>query len=423
VQFGGSSPVVASLVDRATADVPALVAATLASLLAELPAYRDGTPVDHAALEDSVERNLAAAVRALRGATPPDLDEAARTGRQRARQGAPLHELVRAYRIGLTELWRAVLAQLEDGRPGDLDALAEVTVAVWALADEYATAATDAYRAAASARVAEQQARRSAMVEALLTGSAAAEGTLWDIGRVLGLVPDGDFVVVAAETLVLGQEPLPGVEAELRRRTHASAWRLTPDLQAGVVSLRDPRATADLVELVGGTTSARVGISPAFRGLGSTARALHLARVALSTLPRGRGGAVQFTDSPLAGLVASSPEASGELAHQVLGPLLALDGDERNVLLLTLRGWFACQGSTALTAERMFCHPNTVRGRLRRITEVLGRGLGDPEHVAALGAALRALDLFPAAEHLAPTATTRPEPGAEPARSPRPTAS
>lgn len=406
----GSGPLVAALVGEAARDPGPVVEAAEAAIIDELAIYRGERYVDRGALHASVIRNIDAAVAALCGTAAPDLAEAKATGRLRAQQGAPLPELVRAFRLGLTELWRAVVARLEDGRPGDLAALTAVTEAIWTLADDMTEAITDAYRAATAELAREHQARRSAMVEALLSGSAAAEGTLWDIGRELGLLPDGDFVVVAAETLVLGQESLPGIEAELGRLTHASAWRLTPDLQAGVVSVRDPRATADLVELVGGTASARVGISPVFSGLANTGRALHLARVALSTLPRGHGGAVQFTEAPLAGLVASSPEASVQLAHQVLGPVLALAGDERGTLLLTLRSWFACEGSTALTAERMFCHPNTIRARLRRLTEELGHPLTDPAHVAALGAALSALELFPTADHLPAGAPPRPPP-------------
>jgi hypothetical protein len=44
--------------------------------------------------------------------------------------------------------------------------------------------------------------------------------------------------------------------------------------------------------------------------------------------------------------------------------------------------------------------PNTVRHRLKRITEELGRSLTNPADIAELGAALRALNLFPEATHL-----------------------
>jgi DNA-binding PucR family transcriptional regulator len=83
------------------------------------------------------------------------------------------------------------------------------------------------------------------------------------------------------------------------------------------------------------------------------------------------------------------------LAQQVLRPILDLPGEDRQVLLGTLRAWFDCRGSAKLTADRMSCHANTIRYRLKRIAEELGRSLSDPADVAEIGAALRALQAFP----------------------------
>jgi sugar diacid utilization regulator len=281
-----------------------------------------------------------------------------------------------------------------------LSRLVLATTAIWALVDDYAEELTTAYRDTTAEVMLAHQNRRSALVEALFAGGTATEGTLWDIARVLELSLDGTFVVVAAETPKLGQEPLPQMENRLRERSLASAWRLTPDLQVGVVSMRDPQASGVIIEMLRENPTGRVGVSPVFSGLGNTARALHLARVALSSLSPGTAGMVQFNESPLAGLVASAPEASVQLAHHVLQPILDLPGDDRNVLLLTLRAWFECQGSTKLTSDRMFCHPNTIRHRLKRISEELGRSLTDPSDIAELGAALRALHMFPDTAHL-----------------------
>lgn len=398
MQFQGTEARVAELVAGARARMPELVEATVAAIRRELPVYGDQVHVTVDELRGSVVRNLDVAVRTLEGTAPPDLGQARNTGRVRARQGAPLPELVRAYRIGLTEVWRAVVAQLQDGRPGDLPALAAATSAIWDLADDYAEALTSAYRSASAELILAHQAERSVAAEALFAGGAAVEGRLWDVARVLGLPVEGEFVAVVAESSVLGGEPLPAIEARLRARNRASAWRLTPDLQAGVVELRRPDALGELLALLREGGRARAGLSPVFSGLGRTARGQHFARVALSTVPPGAPGVVQFSESPLAGLVASSPEESVQLARSVLAPLLDLPGDEGGVLVATLRAWFAAGGSTNATAQRLYCHPNTVRMRLRRITEELGRPLGDPQHVAELGAALRALDMFPRAD-------------------------
>lgn len=400
--FHGVHPRVAELAALVRHDLDALTTSTVDQIVAEMPVYGNEQFVPRPDLHRSVVRNLEVALRTLQGSAEPDLSQAVSTGRARALQGAPLPELVRAYRIGLTHVWRGIADRLTDGRTGDLDVLVQATTAVWALADDYAEALTTAYRNASTELVVAHQTRRSALVEALFAGGGATEGMLWDVARVLELSLDGDFVVVVAETPELGREPLPQLEAALRERQHSSAWRLTPELQVGVVSLHHNGASEVLGELLRGHDTARIGISPVYSGLANTSRALHFARVALSSLPAGKPGTVQFTESPLAGLVASAPEASAQLAHQVLGPLLELPGDEGTVLLLTLRAWFAGQGSTNLTAEAMFCHPNTVRLRLKRLAEELGRPLSDPEHIAEIGAALRALNLFPTTEHLPP---------------------
>jgi sugar diacid utilization regulator len=47
-------------------------------------------------------------------------------------------------------------------------------------------------------------------------------------------------------------------------------------------------------------------------------------------------------------------------------------------------------GSVTATASRMFCHPNTVRYRLRKLGEYSGRATEDPIAVSELNAALQA---------------------------------
>jgi hypothetical protein len=397
---GGLAPVVAALAAEVERELPELVEATTRQILEQIPVYREQRFLTQTELRRSVRVNLEFVMHTLQGGEAPDLSQARAAGRGRALQGAPLPEVLRAYRIGFTEVWHRFVALTARGDNQDLAGLVAVTSAIWALIDDYAEALTLAYRDTSAEVVVAHQNRRSALVEALFAGGAATEGKLWDIARVLELSLDGTFVVVAAETPRLGHEPLPQIEQRLRAAQQASAWRLTPDLQVGIVSMRDPLAAKVIVDLTGAEPVGRIGMSPVFSGLGNTARALHFARVALSSLAPGASGLVQFTESPLAGLVASAPEASVQLAHHVLRPILDLPGDDRNVLLLTLRAWFDCQGSTKLTSERMFCHPNTIRHRLRRVTEELGRSLTDPADIAELGAALRALHLFPETAHL-----------------------
>ncbi|MGQ0840197.1 PucR family transcriptional regulator [Actinokineospora sp.] len=391
---------VAALVAEVVRGLDQLIDVTYNKILDEMSMYEAGSLVPHARLRDSVAANLRSMLAALSGPGLSDLEPPRQTGRERALQGAPLPEVLRAYRIGFTEVWNRLveLAVRQDREV--LTSVISAATTIWYLFDEYTEALTSGYRETSAELTLAQQNQRSVLVEALFAGRTG--GTLWDIARLLDLPLDGTFVVVAAETPGLGQEPLPQIEARLRSDNHASAWRLTPDLQLGVVSLREPGAVGLVLKTLGAHVSARVGVSPMFTGLGNTARALHFARVALSSLPMGTAEAVQFDHSPLAGLVAGSPEASAQLAHQVLRPLLDLSADERDVLLSTLRVWFDNHGSTRLTAERMYCHANTIRHRLRRVSEELGRSLSDPADIAEIGTALRALLMFPDTAHLPP---------------------
>ncbi|WAL67485.1 helix-turn-helix domain-containing protein [Amycolatopsis cynarae] len=393
MRYTGTEPAVAQLADAAWVRMPKLVESAFTKIVTEIPVYRNERFVSHGHLRTSCEENLRFLVGALRESGTPDLSKAVDTGRERARQGAPLPELLRAFRIGFTEVWQSLVELAE--ADGDTDVLVAATRGIWALIDDYTEALTSAYRETVAAIVRTQHEKRLALLEALFSGATATQGVLWEIAGLLDLSLDGTFVVVAAQTPGLGQEPLPGIENALRQRHHASAWRLSPELQAGVVSLRAPEGAEPVLALLKENATGRVGVSPVFSGLGNTARALHLARVALAGAMPGTVEVVQFTESPLAGLVASDPEASAHLAHQVLRPLLELPPEDRNVLLLTLRAWFDCRGSTKLVAERVFCHPNTVRHRLKKITDELGRSLADPADIAELGTALRALTLFP----------------------------
>ncbi|MFD4251035.1 PucR family transcriptional regulator [Amycolatopsis thermoflava] len=389
MRYTGAEPAVAGLAGRALTRLPEMTKATYEQIVEEMAVYREERFVSHADLFASCRDNLQFLVRALAEPGAPDLSKARATGRERALAGAPLPEMLRAFRIGFTEVWQCFVELTAPAQ--DVATLVSATTAIWDLMDDYIEELTSTYRATVAEISRTRQNRRLALVEALFTGGSTTVGTLWDIARMLDLPLEGSFVVVAAETPGLGQEALPLIEVRLRERHHASAWRLTPELQIGVVSVRDPD---QVLELLRENPRGRVGMSPVFTGLGDTARALHLARVALSSLPAGTKDVARFHESPLAGLVASDPEASAQLAGQVLRPLLELPGEEGNVLLLTLRAWFDCGGSTKQIAERVYCHPNTVRHRLKRITDVLGRSLSDPSDIAELGTALRALAMF-----------------------------
>lgn len=100
-----------------------------------------------------------------------------------------------------------------------------------------------------------------------------------------------------------------------------------------------------------------------------------------------------FNPSPLAALMVCEPAEGKRLAGEVLGPVLGLPSEDRAMLLETLYAYLDLGGSAERAAEILYCHPNTVRYRLRRLQELTGRSLSDPHGIAELAAAAYALNL------------------------------
>ncbi len=73
-----------------------------------------------------------------------------------------------------------------------------------------------------------------------------------------------------------------------------------------------------------------------------------------------------------------------KIRSSVLGRLKSCPTEERTILLDTFQAWLQAGGSANDTAAKIFCHPNTVRHRLRRIEELTGRSLSRPMDLAEL---------------------------------------
>ncbi|MFE7797414.1 PucR family transcriptional regulator [Nocardia sp. NPDC057440] len=359
---------------------------------AEIESYGTDALVPFESIRISCTRNLRLMVRHFTSDVPIDTGPPRETGRIRAEQGVPLAETLHAYRIGFEFLWSELVDEAHR-HPAVADAmLVSLAAQVWSMAGEYSVAVAAAYRETTSELILQREHERSVLVEALFTGVIADPATLGEVSRTLGLSPTGRYIVVAADVPSPGREALPGIEAALRVSRIPSAWRLLPDQQIGVVSFPSDREAAVLKPLR--RRGARVGVSPAYEALPDTPQALHFARLALSGL-RGRiSGVAQFDDNPLAMVVAAAPVEAARMVRVRLGPLLALPREERTRLLETLEHWYAAGGSAAEAGRRLYVHANTVRYRIRRVEELTGRSLGDPQAVLDLGAAVQALPVL-----------------------------
>ncbi|MEU6549213.1 helix-turn-helix domain-containing protein [Streptomyces sp. NPDC046915] len=356
----------------------------------DVEAYRDETLIPFDSLRRSCTANADLVLRHFHPAEAPDPGPARETGRIRAEYGMPLADTLHAYRIGFEFLWSRILEEARAHPEVSDTELVAGSAQIWALFGRYAEAVAEAHRETTAELSLQRQARRSALVEALLTGAIADRTTLWEAARELGMPERGPYAVVAAESVAPGTGPLTGTEAALRQAGLPSAWRLLPDQQIGLVALATPAAEHAAVRILR-RAHARVGLSPGFGSLRDTPQALRFARLALAGLPGAGPGVARFDDDPFAMVIAAAPAEAAHLVTVALGPVLDLPAPERARLLETLEHWFAAAGSAAGAARSLFVHPNTVRYRLRRVEELTGRTLSDPRTAADFRAALLAV--------------------------------
>jgi hypothetical protein len=392
--IGVTDAALAEIVGRAELALPAMTDAVVAALRAEIDVYRDGGLVPLSDLHRSVGDNLRYILDALRDPDAArDFAAPRETGRRRARQGVPLPEVIRAFRLCFSGLWNQLATEIRQiPDPDAVGTVLTAAAAIWQLTDEYALALTEAHRSTTADLIVARQQRRSALAEALFTGQPGPESWPWEAATLLGLPADADLVVVCAETAPGAGEGLPSIENRLAECGVASVWRLTPARQMGIVALgATPQDT--VLEVLRAKARTRTGVSPVYRSLRDTPRALHLAGVAAASRPPGRPAVTVFAPSPLAGLVAQQQDESRRMAREVLGPVLELPAEDRDMLVSTLRAWFDSEGSAERTGATLYCHPNTVRYRLRRLQELTGRKLTNPWSVVELGAALQAVEM------------------------------
>ena len=74
---------------------------------------------------------------------------------------------------------------------------------------------------------------------------------------------------------------------------------------------------------------------------------------------------------------------------EVLGPLLKFDKESNLALEETLLAYFACNTDMNAAGERLYLHPNTLRYRLKKASEILGRDLSSLENQVNLFLALK----------------------------------
>jgi sugar diacid utilization regulator len=240
------------------------------------------------------------------------------------------------------------------------------------------------YRDEQKRQVLEAGSLHSSLIDALLDGRIRDDCSVDQVAGRLRLRKHGPFVVVAAEVDSDDVEPLSAIESKLHSLDVYSAWQLQPDWQVGIVCIKSEQRFDEVVALVSRTAVDRVGISARFDDLRETPQALHFAKMTLLGRPHFGSPITIFDGTILATAVLAAPDVMVKSASATLARFGDLPDEEREVLFETFQVWQDTDASLVVCAERLCCHPNTVRYRLQRIEKRTGLSLSRPRDIAEL---------------------------------------
>ncbi|MFE0022563.1 PucR family transcriptional regulator [Amycolatopsis sp. NPDC059021] len=364
------------------------LADTLVDLVWE-DVYAPRGPVRKDDLWRSCDANISSMLRAVGGSGPAAsvlLETARATGARRAGQRCPFEWVRHAWRVGGQVIWDDFAAQAGTADADELRRLVESATTVWRVVDEFTTEMAEAYRAVEQEMYAVPDQRTLELLDALLDGT-ITEPTA-EMTRLLGLPPDGGFVVVVTE--VLGQAALHGALRSARAAGSHGVWRRRPGLSIGIMTTAGGEAR-ELATMLAPSLSGRTGLSPVLGTLTEVAEGRRLAELAMATIPPGTTGIVALDDCLPDALVLGSPRLARRLIDVTFGPLLELPGAERGELLDTATAWVRSAGSAVQAARTLYCHRNTVLNRLNRIRALTGVDLTDTASWSQVTLALSAL--------------------------------
>ena len=372
--------------------LPSLADEIIVTIAREVPGYQramGGTfgKVVRSAIEVALGRFLDSL------AEPTAISDRAREtyvalGRGELHAGRSLDALLAAYRIGARIAWRRFV---EAGQAGGLEpeALYALGEAIFNYIDELSAESAEGYAAEQAAEAGERRRRRRRLVRLLAMDPppaeadalAAATAAGWELPRSL------------AALVVAGTSPGDG-----DGDADAEAERLARDLAAGAIAaaqedgtllalLPDPDAPGRRRQVEAVLEDRAAGLGPTVpwtRTATTVRRATAAQRLAAGA------GLVVAGEHLRALLLASDASLAADMAEAHLAPLAGLPAVSGERLRATLRAWLDRPGQIQAIAAELAVHPQTVRYRVRRLRELFGDRLDDPEARFDLALALRA---------------------------------
>jgi sugar diacid utilization regulator len=326
-------------------------------------------------------------------------------GRQAAEQGVGARQAVELYLSAAWRLWRELPAVV---RSGDREHVRAAAEAVLRVVDDAVGVLVDSHQAARREMIRHEEALRREFIDDLLRGDAnvahlveRAEPFGLDLGRphqvalaapghssddvdraaivlersVVECFGDRDVLVATKDGMIVVL--VPGFSDSSTRR----GVDVTTIMQTELARLKSGQPW-------------RLSAGRSHVGAYGIARSYEEAREALMLALRlgADAGIIQPRDLLVYRVLARDQVATADLIRDVLAPLTGARGGP-DVLLDTLRCYFAAGAVTTETARRMNVSARTITYRLARVKALTGQDASDPEnrfalHVAVEGARL-----------------------------------
>lgn len=314
--------------------------------------------------------------------------------RRRAAQGMDLQSLLRAYHVGIRVMWSEITASPVWRGQALQGAMADV--ATWTLdfADKISTAVAAAYTDEAEALARLREHRRSALLNAILSGPIAER-----IDHPAEL-DRPHCVAVARVAPDLSLLELEHAGHLLEERAGAVLWTVRHRSVVGALALAPERSREEIRRRLGRLLHegriVAVGLGGNAEGIAETRQSYEEATSALRTGPHvgtATAPVYDFLDHGLLIALLAQPDRARRFAGTLLEPF----GDlvRRPWLLPTLEAFLLYQGRTKQTAAALGVHMNTVKYRLRELRPYVNDVI-DGNRAASLLLALQVLRVLDA---------------------------
>jgi hypothetical protein len=354
------------------AELPVIAAEIVKTIQREVPGY--SRPL-RGAFGKGIRSGVELALRRFTGdggEEPQDIYR--RLGYGELRAGRSLDALQTAYRVGARVAWRR-MSQAAADTGASADAQRELAAAMFAYIERIAGESIEGYAEAQLARAGDMERRRSALFSLLMaapppdamTLASAAAGAGWSIPANIACLLVDDSAVASTVRQLSGDT------------LHASIGEVT------CIIVPEPSRVEHEARAIADRHTVAVALGPTVPP--------EYARLSLRWADLARqlpGDGLIVADRRLVDIaLRASADVVDALGERALAPLTAQSTRSRERLEETLLAWLRHHGSQRAIADELAVHPQTVRYRLKRLRDLLGEALEDPDGRFELEIALR----------------------------------